>query len=328
MRRAAAYLWFLCALPAAVSAGDPAPAPESHRGAATLSSGRSLAWEWFTDRRALRDSRALPGGLLLLTQAGELLVVDPATLVIRSTHHSPDPFVVLGDGPAGEMLGGCHSGRVVRLGPDGAPGAELGRGLPFPVWVGRCGEELYSASWGEGTTPDESSYLRIARTSDKAEVTVESWRQTGTAFLLVCERRSKVGNASRIELHPVLEQELRRMRDAIIAEPRIPGNVEPIFRNAYGRELRDIRRQWHNAVRRAGLEDKQGISFHSTRHTFACHFLQNGAAVTDLQAILGHSNLATTQVYARMVDERMRASIRALDYGMGAAELPKRSEAI
>jgi site-specific recombinase XerD len=108
------------------------------------------------------------------------------------------------------------------------------------------------------------------------------------------------------------------MRGRIIAESRSPGNDEPIFRNAYGRELRDIRRQWHNAVRRAGLEDKQGISFHSTRHTFACHYLQNGAAVTDLQAILGHSNLATTQVYARMVDERMRASIRALDYGMGA----------
>jgi integrase len=30
------------------------------------------------------------------------------------------------------------------------------------------------------------------------------------------------------------------------------------------------------------------------------------------QAILGHSNLATTQVYARMVVERLRAAIRAL----------------
>ncbi|MCU0728156.1 MAG: tyrosine-type recombinase/integrase [Planctomycetes bacterium] len=68
------------------------------------------------------------------------------------------------------------------------------------------------------------------------------------------------------------------------------------------------------------------------RRTFACHYLQNGAAVTDLQAILGHSNLATTQVYARMFDERMRASIRALDYGMGttpkSAEPAKVNEAI
>ena len=46
--------------------------------------------------------------------------------------------------------------------------------------------------------------------------------------------------------------------------------------------------------------------------------------------VLGHLNLATTQVYARMVDERMRASIRALDYGMGTkqTERGKVSEAM
>jgi len=44
--------------------------------------------------------------------------------------------------------------------------------------------------------------------------------------------------------------------------------------------------------------------------------------------VLGHLNLATTQVYARMVDERMRASIRALDYGMDKAETAKVSEAM
>jgi hypothetical protein len=44
--------------------------------------------------------------------------------------------------------------------------------------------------------------------------------------------------------------------------------------------------------------------------------------VTDLQSLLGHSSLATTQVYAKMVDSRTRASVQALDYG-----LPKAPEA-
>jgi hypothetical protein len=44
-------------------------------------------------------------------------------------------------------------------------------------------------------------------------------------------------------------------------------------------------------------------------------------------AILGYVNFATTQVYARMVDERMRASIRALDCGIGKAEQGKVNEA-
>lgn len=50
------------------------------------------------------------------------------------------------------------------------------------------------------------------------------------------------------------------------------------------------------------------------RHSFACHFLENGAAVTDLQALLGHSSLQTTSIYATMVDRRTRASVEALDF--------------
>ena len=43
-----------------------------------------------------------------------------------------------------------------------------------------------------------------------------------------------------------------------------------------------------------------------------------GAAVTDLQGILGHTDLTTTQIYAHMVDTRARASLVALDYGVPA----------
>ena len=39
-----------------------------------------------------------------------------------------------------------------------------------------------------------------------------------------------------------------------------------------------------------------------------------GAAVTDLQALLGHSSLQTTSIYATMVDRRTRASVEALDF--------------
>ena len=56
-------------------------------------------------------------------------------------------------------------------------------------------------------------------------------------------------------------------------------------------------------------------SLHSLRHTFAVHFLEGGAAVTDLQGVLGHADLSTTQIYARMVDSRTRESLVALDYG-------------
>jgi hypothetical protein len=44
--------------------------------------------------------------------------------------------------------------------------------------------------------------------------------------------------------------------------------------------------------------------------------LEEGAAITDLQAVLGNSRITTTQVYARMVDERMKASMASLSYGL------------
>lgn len=68
-------------------------------------------------------------------------------------------------------------------------------------------------------------------------------------------------------------------------------------------------------MKRAGLEGR-GITFHSTRHTFASHYLEGGA-VSDLKEILGHSNLKTTEIYAKAVDVRTRASVEALDYGLG-----------
>ncbi len=70
-------------------------------------------------------------------------------------------------------------------------------------------------------------------------------------------------------------------------------------------------------MRRAGLSAKLGLCFHALRHTFGTAYLSGGAAITDLQGLLGHRSVSTTQIYARMVDSRARASLEALDFGLG-----------
>lgn len=115
--------------------------------------------------------------------------------------------------------------------------------------------------------------------------------------------RTETGNPSNIPLLPKAIQLVDRYKD----EPTVinTGKVLPVISNqrinAYLKEVVTI----------CGIEKK--LTFHSARHTFATTVtLSNGIPVETVSAMLGHKNFRMTQIYAKVVQEKISRDMKAL----------------
>jgi integrase len=83
-----------------------------------------------------------------------------------------------------------------------------------------------------------------------------------------------------------------------------------IFHGPDGKPLKDIKRSFVTALRKAGI---QGFHFHDLRHTSASHLLMRGASLKSVQEHLGHSTIAMTQRYSHLSQDFQKEQIQLLN---------------
>ena len=89
-------------------------------------------------------------------------------------------------------------------------------------------------------------------------------------------------------------------------------SATPLFRGRSGRRLgaRAIQLKFARWVKEAGID--RPVSVHSLRHTFAIRLYEKTGDLYLVQRALGHRNITTTEIYARVSDEALRRAVGAV----------------
>ena len=110
-----------------------------------------------------------------------------------------------------------------------------------------------------------------------------------------------------IPLYPVafraVTQYLAQTRGTMVSDP----SEKALFVNVNGSRM--SRQGFWKILKhyqaKAGID--QEITPHTLRHSFAVHLIENGAELTAVKELMGHSDISSTQVYAQMINQKLKS---------------------
>ena len=119
----------------------------------------------------------------------------------------------------------------------------------------------------------------------------------------IITNRQKTNNKVKIPILPIAEELIKKYKGHIKTK-----NTNTLFSaisnqklNAYLKEIADV------------CNIKKNITFHIARHTFATTVtLSNGVPIETVSKLLGHTKIATTQIYAKVIERKISDDMREL----------------
>ncbi len=187
-------------------------------------------------------------------------------------------------------------------------GPKLGRPLPRYLTVTEVERLLDAPDRGTPEGMRDRAMLDLMYASGLRATEVVTLRlenvDMNAGFVRILGKRGKE------RVVPVAQASLDTLRDYLSsARPAFLRGKPPTNELFLSRRGRRITRQtlWNRIARwakAAGIRQK--ISPHVMRHSFAGHLLAGGADLRAVQAMLGHADIATTQIYTHVTPERLR----------------------
>ena len=124
-----------------------------------------------------------------------------------------------------------------------------------------------------------------------------------TAKYLQC-----TGKGSKERIVPIGSKAIKAIKDYLKERDFILQKNRQTSKNLLlNDEGKNITRQdVYNFIHKQGEKIHKSISPHTLRHSFATHLLENGADLRVVQELLGHSDVATTQLYTHISKKRLK----------------------
>jgi integrase/recombinase XerD len=133
-------------------------------------------------------------------------------------------------------------------------------------------------------------------------------------FLLVKGKGQKERLAP---LNPAARDAIRgytAVRDSFLPKGSARAKAERYFFCSRGAEGHLTRRRCHQILKELALDagiDPEKLSPHVLRHAFATHLVEGGADLRSVQTLLGHADIATTQIYTHVAGDRLSKVVQS-----------------
>ena len=118
-----------------------------------------------------------------------------------------------------------------------------------------------------------------------------------------------IGKGDKQRLVPISAIARERIHRYLDQRPGGRSNIETVFLNNRGSQLTRVMvfTILKEAARRAGINKR--ISPHTFRHSFATHLLEGGASIRQVQEMLGHESILTTEIYTHLDSSHLRQTV-------------------